>query len=244
MKLNTRHLDLHRTFLPWGYASTFNLRLQSSSVELSSAVDYLVRTHAFVPLADGSIIENIRGRSGRTALIGTLAQRIPLIDEELLVVVGESLADVTTSSSGLSSNEFQLLINTKFLDFKGSRIIRHKIVKREHGEVFAVIPFYMLGYSAPITPLGVRFGIELFRATTISSLLGVTPEIRTTILFEANSEEAAFQVIAERLSNRAQIPIEGCALASHINELCYLLSGSTLSEHYTLALNELHVGSA
>jgi hypothetical protein len=149
-----------------------------------------------------------------------------------LFAIGGELATDTASPTEFIWEPFTLALNTQFLAFKGARSILHSLHTERSQSLPEFLPWWLLGWAAPIKPQYMRLGIELFTSRFALTRLGFIPEVTEKMYLEIIDNKLALRLSSEQLSLRYYNPFKREPFLVEISEIVRDLCGVSPQEAF------------
>jgi hypothetical protein len=228
------NITCKRSLLLRRYLYTLNVELQLNSETISPFIDRISRALMRYITLNSKLSANTLQTSAKTTLInvkGRDPSEPPLLagasrphSHELFYVGGEIATD-TDDSGEFIWEPFSVSLNTDFLAFEGARSILHSLHTKLSQSIPEFLPWWLLGWAAPVRPQYMRLGIELFTSRFALTKLGFIPEVTEALYLELLDNKLALRFDSEQLPLRRHNPFQRDPFLGEISDILQELYG-------------------
>ncbi len=136
----------------------------------------------------------------------------PAMHDELLYLRGVVVDTASDGEKNTPAQEpFEVRLETRFSEFTGRDQIAHQVFVRTTGPSASWLSTLCVGNISRAVPLRIdylRIGIDLFTRGGMFGWVSRTPTVTQTILLELRPDELQIRMVAEKLKNRTDLPIQ------------------------------------
>ena len=209
----------------WSYQAEYTLTLALPPYAISTLFDNTLRAISPAIKTAHSLLTDVKGRDSANLLDGSVEPPARPQQDEILFVQGAWFGGEVQDWSGaqnLESQSFELRLHTRFIDFLGSHHIRHRL-EEVRLNLPQTVSWAALGRAFPLEITRFRIALEFFQSQGFSVMLGFAPTVVERFLMEADQKRALLKIEAEKLKQRASLPLQRQGL---FESLCGALQGA------------------